>query len=54
MVEKKLILVVTEDPVIYDLTLKDSPDQYLKQRGWRDVATSIRMSCECLLSQFYS
>jgi len=45
MVEDKLMLAVTDNPVIYDLSVKSYHDLYKKSRAWRDVAMSVSPSC---------
>jgi len=42
MAAEKLIPVVTDNPVIYDPSLKSYDDQCKKSKAWRNVATSVR------------
>ncbi|KAJ8360893.1 hypothetical protein SKAU_G00174180 [Synaphobranchus kaupii] len=44
MAEERLIHAVSDNPVIYDLTLKGYHDQNIKYKAWRDVSAVLGVS----------
>ncbi|XP_061086403.1 transcription factor Adf-1-like [Conger conger] len=46
MAEERLILAVSDNPVIYDLTMKGYHDKNIKNKAWRDVSAILGVSAD--------